>query len=328
MADAAADRLDHATHGARGEREGRRQHRVEACDEVEGLADAAADGLDHGSAGARGEREGRRQAGDQVGGMADAAADRLDHATHGARGEREGRRQHRVEACDEVEGLADAAVDGLDHGSAGARGEREGSRRECTERYKQGGRPRDTDPGDLHRVPEGVHERARRCDTTSYGHLLQARFFLPAFRALPSMRFSESPLRQTDSAAAEGREPLTGVVTLHGSGLRAPHNDRISYHRHCLPGPADEAAQGRSNRWQEISPARGGGQEPTWPQSPAKLRVLGLGGALSRHAHPREARRASTVTACAVASMRSILTSGTRNQPTAVKAAEISTRAV
>src|SRR5713101_8309058 len=73
---------------------------------------------------------------------------------------------------------------------------------------------------------------------------------------------------------------------------------------------------------------RGGGQEPTWPQSPAKLRVLGLGGALSRHAHPREARRASTVTACAVASMRSILTSGTRNQPTAVKAAEISTRAV
>jgi len=39
-------------------------------------------------------------------------------------------------------------------------------------------------------------------------------------------------------------------------------------------------------------------------------------------------RAAPTATACALASMRSILTRGTRNQATAVKAVEISTRAV
>jgi hypothetical protein len=46
------------------------------------------------------------------------------------------------------------------------------------------------------------------------------------------MRFQESPVRQADRAADEGRERVTGVFAIHGSGLRRFHSKPNSDHRH------------------------------------------------------------------------------------------------
>jgi hypothetical protein len=77
---------------------------------------------------------------------------------------------------------------------------------------------------------------------TGRGQLSQVRFRLPAFRALLQMRFKESPVGQADRPADEGREPVTGVCAIYGSGLRLFHSNRNSDHRHCRPACRGAAA--------------------------------------------------------------------------------------
>jgi len=57
------------------------------------------------------------------------------------------------------------------------------------------------------------------------------------------MRFKESLLGQADLGADEGREPVTGVFAIHGSGRwRLFHSNPDSDHRHCRPACQGAAA--------------------------------------------------------------------------------------
>jgi hypothetical protein len=57
------------------------------------------------------------------------------------------------------------------------------------------------------------------------------------------MRFKESPLGQAVLGADEGREPVTGVFAIHGSGgRRLFHSNPESDHRHCRPACRGAAA--------------------------------------------------------------------------------------